>query len=242
MKKSIIKKCLFIGVIVIILMVVASIMIKYDVEGEKELPFTLTKIFLVSTVDGDVVDDPNNIWNINVTQVNDLYFYVDKTTSDNQTIKNIKIDNIQIIKKPKKGVVKMLRPTGEINDLYSASKENYLETGLDIQGSTVDDLKSLEISNVGGVFAFRFSVNELGAFVSNEINQEITYDGKLLSNLGVSVDEIKFDVNLDITITTSENVSYKGTIYLNLPMDEVIEEGSCSMEIGDFTKVIFKRI
>ena len=60
MKKNLFKKCIFIAIIVIILTVVFSIMIKYDVEGEKQLPFSISKILLVSTVNGNVVDDPEN--------------------------------------------------------------------------------------------------------------------------------------------------------------------------------------
>ena len=79
MKKNLFKRCLFLVSIAIILMVVISIIIKYDVEGEKRLPFSISKILLVSTVDGHVVDDPANIWNIGVNQVNDIFMYIDKT-------------------------------------------------------------------------------------------------------------------------------------------------------------------
>ncbi len=71
--KNFFKKLLFFMVIAILLLVVAFIIIQYDAEGEKSLPFSLNKILLVSTVNGDIVDDPENIWNINITQVNDLY-------------------------------------------------------------------------------------------------------------------------------------------------------------------------
>ena len=40
MKERIFKKCLFATFLVILFTVVISIMIKYDVEGEKELPFS----------------------------------------------------------------------------------------------------------------------------------------------------------------------------------------------------------
>ena len=78
MKKNLFKRCLFLVSIAIIAMIVVSIIIKYDVEGEKRLPFAISKILLVSTVDGHVVDDPNNIWNIGVTQVNDIFMYINK--------------------------------------------------------------------------------------------------------------------------------------------------------------------
>jgi hypothetical protein len=216
-------------------------MLKYDVEGEKELPFSISKILLVSTVDGDIVDDPDNIWNVKVTQVNDIYVYIDKTAESDEVIKEIKFDNFSIDKSPQKGNIKLLRPTGDLNNLYTYSEQNYLEDNITYYGAQIDDMKSLEIANNGGILGFRFSLEDLGSYVSND-NDEITYDGKLLSNLGISVEEIKFDVSMDVTITTSDGISYNGRISLDLPIDSVIDEGSSSTEITDFSDVVFKRI
>ena len=222
-------------------MVVISIMLKYDVEGEKVLPFSIGKILLVSTVDGHVVDDPENIWNIDVTQINDLYIYIDKTLEDEQTINEIKIENFVVNKIPSKGRLKVLRPTGELSNLYTYSEQDYIFTELTYTGAAIDDLKSLEISNNGGVLAFRVALEELGTYISNE-DEEITYDGKLLSNLGINLEEIQFNLSFDIIITTSDDVSYKGTINLDMPIETVIEEGSSNRELTDFSNVVFKRI
>ncbi len=95
--KNFLKKFLFISVIVIMLLIVAFIIIQYDAEGEKSLPFSINKILLVSTVNGDIVDDPSNIWNINITQVNDVYMYINKTEETELTIKEIKLENFNVI-------------------------------------------------------------------------------------------------------------------------------------------------
>lgn len=241
MKKNLVKRCLFLVSIAIILMIVISIIIKYDVEGEKRLPFSISKILLVSTVDGHVVDDPANIWNIGVTQVNDVFMYINKTIEGDTTIKEIKFENFNVNKTQQKGKVKLLRPTGELSNLYTHSEQDYLNESITYTGGVIDDMKSLEIANNGGILGFRFSIEDLGSYVSNE-NQEIIYDGRLLSNLGIGIEEIKFNVSFDIIITTSNNVSYKGTIKLDMPVDTVIEEGSSNLEITDFNDVVFKRI
>lgn len=241
MKKNLIKKCLFLALIIISLIIVVLIMKKYEVEGEKILPYSISKILIVSTVDGKVVDDPTNIWNIGVTQVNDIYMYIDKTMDKDLTIKEIKLLNFNLSKTPQKGTVKLLRPTGELSNLYTYSEQNYLDSELVYTGATIDDMKSLEIANNGGVLGFRFSLEDLGNYVSNEA-QEITYDGKLLSNLGVNIEEIKFNVSFDIIITTSDDVNFKGTLNLELPINTVIEEGSSNIELTNFEDVVFKRV
>ena len=241
MKENLFKKCLFIAFLLILLMIVISIMIKYDVEGEKKLPFSISKILVVSTVDGNIKDDPENIWNIDVNQVNDIYMYIDKTIEEEQTIKQIKIENFIQNKNPIKGKLKILRPTGELDNLYTYSKQDYLKEGITYLGASIDDLKNLEISNNGGMLGFRVSLEELGTYVSNN-DETITYDGKLLSNLGINLEEIQFDLSFDIIITTSENINYKGTINLEMPVDTIINQGSSSLEITDFSNIVFKRI
>ena len=241
MKKNLLKKCLFIFFLAALIMVVLSIMLKYDVEGEKELPFSISKILLVSTVDGNEQADEQNVWNIDVTQVNDIYMYLDKTIDDEQTINQIRIENFVVRKAPVKGTLKVLRPTGELPNLYTYSEQNYIKDGITYIGAAIDDLKSLEISNNGGVIGFRVALEDLGNFVSNE-NIEVTYDGKLLSNMGVTFEEISFNMSFDIIITTSDNINYKGTIELDMPIDSVIENGSSNKEITEFSDIVFKRI
>lgn len=235
------KRCLFLSILFIVVIIVISIMIKYDVEGEKTMPFSISKILLVSTVDGDKVDDENNIWNINVTQVNDVYLYIDKTSTGDETIKEIRLENFNVIKQPQKGNVKLLRPTGELSNLYSQSKQDYLSNGIIYTGGVIDDLKSLEISNDGGILGFRLALTDLGSYISNE-NTEITYDGRLFSNIGANLDEVKFEISFDIIIKTSEDIDFKGTLNLSMPSGDFIENGSSSVEITNFDNVIFKRI
>ena len=241
MRKNLLKRCIFIAIVVMILTVVFSIMIKYDVEGEKVLPFSISKILLVSTVNGKVVDDPENIWNIDISQINDIYMYLDKTLDGEETIKEIKIENFTINKAPQKGDIKILRPTGELSNLYTYSEQNYLESSITYTGGVIDDLKSLEIANNGGVLGFRCALENLGKYISNE-TEEIIYDGNLLRNLGVEVEELFFNLSFDLIITTSDNISFKGTLNLDMPISTIIEEGSSNIEITDFSDVVFKRI
>ena len=241
-KKEIIKKSLFLVCIAILILFVVLVMLKYEVEGEKELPYRINKILLVSTVDGKANADPENLWNIDITQTNDIFIYIDSDGKTKETIKEVSLENFQIVKSPQKGTVEILRPTADLENLYSNSVQNYLNDKIVYQGAKLDDMKSLEVSNNGGVVGFRLLLNDLGKFVSNDENIEITYDGRLLSNLGVNLEEIKLSLSFDIIITTSENVSYKGTLILDMPTNEIIEKGASKTEITDFSNVIFKRV
>lgn len=242
MKKSqIFKKCIFVFCIIMVLMIVISIMVKYEVEGEKNLPYNISKILVISTVEGTPTDDGVNIWNIGVKQVNDLYFYIDKNDVTEETIKQITLENFNVTTAPQKGNLALYRPTGELTNLYTYSEQNYLDKSITYTGAKIDDLKTLEIANNGGVIGCRFSLDNLGTYISNE-STEITYDGKLLENLGISIEQIKFGISFDILIETNKNVVYKGNLSVNLPSENVITNGSDNFEITDFDNVVFKRM
>ena len=108
-KKKIFKRCIFIAIIVILIMAALSIMLKYEVEGEKSLPYEIEKILMVSTVDGDFTDDKEHIWNISVTEINDLYIYINAKEETEETIKQVTIENFNLVKVPQKGNVKILQ-------------------------------------------------------------------------------------------------------------------------------------
>lgn len=245
-KKSIInivKRCLFVIFLLVMIGIVIFIIKKYEVEGEKTLPYSLEKILVVSNIDGQRNEDENNIWNISLSEYNDVYIYMkkDEATSDDITIKDITLDNFSIEKKPVKGDLKLYRPTGELNSLYTYSEQDYLGSNLVFTGSKIDDLKNLEIGNTGGVMAFRTSIENLGNYTSNE-DIEIVYDGSLLQKVGVTLEDIKFSMNMDITIQTNENISFKGTIKLDFPAGDIVTNGSSNIEITDFSDIVFKRI
>ncbi len=241
-KDNILKRCIFFCVLAIILLLVVCVMVRYEVEGEKKLPFSVTKMLIVSTVDGQRVEDESNIWNIDIRQVNDIYMYINKTANNtDELIKEISVENFQILKSPQRGQLKVYRPTGELENLYQYSQQDYLNTKITYIGEQIDDIKALEVSSTGGMIGFRVSLDELGKFISNE-SEEISYDGSLLKNINVNNEEIKTSIMFDLIIETNENIKYKGTFTLELPKGNIIEEGSSSLEITDFSDIIFKRI
>lgn len=239
-KSNFIKKCVFLFCTVIIIMLVFTIVLQYDVEGEKNLPYKISKILVVSTIDGNAIDDGENIWNINIKQANDLYFYIDKNENTDKTIKKITLQNFTLNEAPKKGEIAIYRPTGELSNLYSYSQQNYFNDSIVYTGGIIDDLKILEIGNSGGVLGCRISLDNLGRYISNE-STEMTYDASLLEKVDVNLEDITFSINVDMIIETSDNISYKGTISFELPSEDIIQNGSGNFEITDFSNVIFKR-
>ena len=70
-----------ISVLMVVIIVVILIIIQYQIEGEKNMPYQLSKITIISTAEGEQnTENPeeSSKWNLSVNQNNDVYFFIDK--------------------------------------------------------------------------------------------------------------------------------------------------------------------
>ena len=211
--KNALKKSIFIAFLLILITVVFSIVVKYDVEGEATLPYSLEKILIVSKVSTSNNEDPANLWNISLEEDNDVYLYINKTDeeSDN-TIKSISLENFTVTKKSKIGEPIIYRPTGDLNNLYDLSEQNYLGSSITYKGAKADTLKTLEVRNEGGTIGFRASLENLGNYISNNYDEEIVYDGLTEQQL---IDKInKF---------LSSSLKNKGELYVTYSLEKGVD-------------------
>lgn len=239
---EVLKKSLFIAFILVAVTVVISVVIKYNVEGEKELPYKIEKIQITSHIDAnDNENKSDNIWDVNLKEDNNVFIFITKRNENvEETIKEVKLSNFKITEKSKVGDVKIYRPTGDLgNNLYTQSEQDYLNSEITYLGDKVDTLKNLEIRNEGGMIGFRASLEDLGNFTSND---GVVYDGGLLSKIGLTNDDVKFGMTFDLTIVLDNNVKFTGTIKLNFPSGDIIKETEPLLELTDFKDVVFKRI
>ncbi len=242
MNKTFIKRLLFIIVCVLALLGCGFLILQYSVEGDKKMPFKISKILMISTVDGRKNDDAENLWNISLSQVNDLYIYVDKTDNNkDETIKEIRLDNFNVVRPSGIGDTKIFKPTGDLKSLYLQSTENQLDKKIIYVGDRIDDLKAGTISNIGGTIGFRYAIENLGKYVSND-DTEVVYNGSLLRKVGIELDKVKSTLNFDFTLVTSDKITYKGTVTVNTPAGDIGEEGHSNIEITDLDSVVFKRV
>lgn len=240
-KKQMIKMSIAIIILVIIILLVITIMIRYQVEGDKNMPFNLSKIIVISTAEGNETDGKKK-WNFDVFQNNDIYFYIDKNENywgEEKTLKSVTIENINITKTPTKGEIKTYMPNSVEGRLFSYKDEYIVNDKLEFKGAEESNPQTLEIGSNGGSLLLSFSNTGLGTYSSNKDN-EITHDGTLLEKIDVTNEEIGFEVSFDIVITV-DNCSYRGNMNLQLPCGNILEEGTCSIEETDFNDVIFKR-
>lgn len=238
---KLILKSAYTTIIILIIAVIVLLILKYDVEGEKNMPFKLSSIIVISSAEGyQEKENKDYLWDSEIYQINDIYLNVEKNKNYDKTelIKSIQIENIRINKTPEVGIFKFYRALGEEN-VFTYKEEYEIINKLEYMGDLKTDLTNLKISNQGGTIIIR-AVNQTGKkYTSNE--KQLEHNGKLLEKVGISYEEIKSTIEFDLVINLESDISFRTTIKLELPTGNIIEQGSSSTEIKDTKNIVFKR-
>lgn len=227
-------------IIAVIFFILGIIVLRYHVEGETNMPFSLSKISIISSSEGMDKQTADTKWAFDVYQSNDVFLYIDKNSGYGKTeaIKSVMIDNLQI-EANKKEAIKIYKPDEQEEKLIFKNKEENNVQTIEFAGGLESNLKQLKISNQGGIVAFRCSIEKLAEYKSNE--EEISHQ-ELLKKAGVNQEDLKVKLTFDLMITLEGGTQYKSTINLDLPIGNVVEEGTTSKEITEVKDFIFKRI
>ena len=241
--KNIIRNSIIIVLAIIVLGYVGTTILKYQVEGEKNMPFTISKLMLISNAEGVEKYENSNVWNMDIMQNNDVYIEIikNKHHKEQEIIESITLDNFIFSKEPQIGSMTIYRPSADEKRTYDYKDESIIQNELTYIGSEQTNLKNLEIANQGGLILVRFCNKNVSTFNSDE-QIEIKHDGTLLKNTGIILEQIESEVSFDLTIKLVSGVSYKANIKLDLPAGNIIEEGTSSKEEKDLSDVIFKRV
>ena len=228
-------------IIVIIVFVAILIMLKYNEEGEKNLPFEISKISIVSSVEGIDNEDAENKWNLSVNQNNDIYLYIDKNSLYKNTavLEKITLENFSVKEKAPIGIKELYKADSNAeNVIFKNSDENKVEK-LEYICDEKTDIKQSKISNQGGILVFRYSNKNVGQYISNE-DDEINHN-ELLKKINVNQEELSFSINFDILMTLQGGTSYRANLNIDLPLDNITNLGMQSKEITDLGELVFKR-
>jgi len=233
---------IMITVIIFAFLCIAGILVlRYQVEGESNMPFKITKISIVESVEGLETESAGEKWNFNVNQNNDIYVYIEKNSNYGKTeiIEEVQIKNILINKQNEKGERKLYKPVVDEKRMFINSAENEI-TEVAYKGELESNIKEQKISNQGGIIAFRYGINNISQYIS-QTDEQIDHS-QLLKLTNVTQEDLKTNLTFDIIIKLTSGKKYQATINLNVPTDEIIEKGTVGKEITDLENIVFKRI
>lgn len=220
--KNFIKKYIAIFVIAVIAITVISIIVKYNVEGETNPPFQISKIMVISTLGANEKENSYSKWNLELEQINDIYIDIakNKNYSKEEIIDKVIINDLKIEKAPTKGEINIYRLNNE-NGIFNNEEEYKIENELIYTGEETKDLENMQIANQGGLIQLRYVNDKIGEYISNE-ETEIKYDGTLLKKAGIANEEIKFTISFDISIELKSERKYKTNIELEMPIGNLV--------------------
>ena len=66
------------AILIIALSTVFFIMYKYNIEGERNLPFNITKLIVISSAETENFEKQESIYQADVIQKNDIYIAIEK--------------------------------------------------------------------------------------------------------------------------------------------------------------------
>ena len=137
---------MIIVIIAVILFIVGMLILRYNVEGETNMPFELTKITIVSSQEGADKTATDTRWAFDIYQTNDIYLYIEKNPNyeKQELIKSIEIDSISIEKMPNIGETKFYKPDAEdVNIMFKNTEQNEI-TNIEYLGDTRNRFKKLK--------------------------------------------------------------------------------------------------
>lgn len=237
------QKYIVIFFLIIIFCTTFFVMYKYYVEGEKNIPFNITKLVVVSSAKTEDIEINENIYEANVIQKNDIYLAIEKNRSysEEDAIKKITINNFQKVQNGKIGNVLIYRPSTGTNK-FDYTENFEIKDSIEFVGAkeTNLQLENMTISNQGGVIELSVIINDLGKITYYE-NDNISTDGSLLKKLQLTSNDIKHILSFDMIIELTGGNTFKTTIIIEMPIGDIITEGVSTEEM-DLTKLVFKRI
>ena len=156
-----------------------------------------------------------------------------------EVIDSVEINNITISKTNQTGETKLYKPVQDESVMFKNLAENEI-TDIKYQGDLESNIKEQKISNQGGIVAFRYAINNISQYRTND-GEEIDYS-KLLQLSNVQKEDIQTKLTFNLTINLRNNRKYETTIEIDIPTDEIIEKGTVGIEKTDLQNIVFKRI
>ena len=229
------------AIVFVILCVTGILILRYQVEGESNMPFKITKISIVESVEGNAIQGATEKWNLNVNQNNDIYIYIEKNSNYGKTeiIEEVEINNIVINKQKEKGELKIYKPVVDEKRMFINATENEI-TQITYKGELESNIKEQKISNQGGIIAFRYGINNLSQYISE--NDEQIDHSQLLKLTNIIQEDLQTKLSFNIIMKLTSGKKYQATINLDVPTEEIIEKGTIGKEITELDGIIFKRI
>lgn len=220
------------------------------VEKNQETIFSINKIVFFSSSDSKNKSSSSSNFTIeNLYTYTDIALFIDNNSDENtlkNTLKSAKICNIKFTKEPILGNYNLYYKSinnfakSEFEETNKIDKE--LEFGITSENE-VDLNNPVLYNNCANPITLSYiNQNVKTDYTMTDIQNPITYNGKLLKRCGVLISAINTSISFDIEIENNKNQKFKTNVYFNIPYEneeKSIYEGN--LTIKQDTKFDFYR-
>ena len=190
-----------------------------------ENKFSIDKIVLFSSSDCKNKTSSNSNFTIeNLYAYTDIAIFINNNSEKNtleNTLKNVKIKNIKFTSQPQEGNAGLYYKSvkefakGQIDENNKINDELQFEITSE---SEADFSKPILFNNCANPITLCYiNQNIKTDYTMTDVQNPITYNGKLLKRCGVSLDKIEASVAFDIEIENNKNQKYTSTVYFDIP-------------------------
>ena len=220
-------------IIVFVLIIVLVYII--GVYGRSDIPvFEIKDVYVKLSANANYLDDNmEQNWNLNIYQTNDIYIKfghkdnIHVQNEQDKILKQVYIDNIEIVDLPKLGSdISVYTISKNKEKIFEYTSEYVVKDKIEY---TVvpnnSDIYNLEVNSTNGQVAISFVNNNVLEHVYNGLN-EIKFDGTLLKNANVSLEDVQFTVSFNMNFVTETDKKYVYNIKMILPYGDMITNGT----------------
>ena len=203
--------------------------------------FIVDSITLFSSADAKYKTNTANNFTIqNLYQYTDIALFI-KNTSDEDTLentlKNVRIENIQFSNAPKLGEPNLYFKS--INNFAKSDivEENRITDSFEfaVSSSNEADLSTPTLyNNLANPLTLSYvNSNIKSDYTITDISSPITYDGSLLQTCNINLEDIHCTLSFDIHITNNLDEDFKTTVSIDIPLsseDKTIFDGTLTIK------------
>ena len=206
-------------------------------EKNENTIFSIEKLDLYSSA--NVIDNSvnKNLQDLNVYQYADIAIQINNRKSSNEltnenTVKQLYIDNISITPSSELGT-KSLNYTNSLvfsKNTDIQNTENVDRIDFDIiytnnENNNADYSKPSFYTDCSNPITLKYVNKDLVTGYSLSQDSAISFDGKLLGQTGVAVDDLKCNVKFRINIVNNNNENFSCWVNFDIPLDGLYEKG-----------------
>ncbi|MBR0351558.1 MAG: hypothetical protein IJH76_07085 [Clostridia bacterium] len=161
-------------------------------------------------------------------QYTDIALFINNNSNENtleNTLKSVKIDNIEFTTKPSVGEQKLYyKNINSFAEGIIPSEDNLIEKDLDFSISSKDN-ENLNTPTLYNNCANPITLSYVNDKIKTDygisnVSGSITYDGSLLKMCNVMLSSLNAKISFDIYITNNLNQEFKCSVFIDIPVEK----------------------